>query len=54
LRIYPNPEKLAESDFEKTIRHRHAFLMLCLKAVISLQFKEKDDKHWGMEETVSG
>lgn len=34
MRIYPDPEKLAESDFQRITRQRHRLLMILLRTTI--------------------
>ena len=34
MRIYPNPEKLAESEFQTLINQRNRFLLYLLREII--------------------
>ena len=36
MRIYPNPEKLAESEFQTLINQRNRFLLYLLREIIQI------------------
>ncbi|MHA2052698.1 MAG: hypothetical protein ACW99F_03775 [Candidatus Hodarchaeales archaeon] len=52
MRIYPDPEKLAESDYTKEMRRRQAIIMLLMKTIIQSSQEKENGEPQTMEETT--